>query len=993
MSSSYERPGNEITFPDEDTVLVNGSLEVKSGNAVVLQTTPTGLTTGIINCTNVVTGATNVNALASSVGNLTTVTTTLENDYHSLNSTQQQHTQDITRLGNDYTSLSNTQQGHTQDITNLQTKTTNQSAVTGSSTSFVGDVTATRFVRTGGQSTQYLMADGSVLAASNTNSNATMHFFKNSSVNVPPPSSGEIVFNSPQNSSATVLWISHMTSDGTDVHAFLKLMTPLSVLYIQDNNDSENYVKYGVVSTTSTPTMFTVTVNFTEGNGNGLTTFGHNHDVFLSIFSNNVAIDGRFTTLEGKTATLETKTFAINKANFGGDDQIVVSAVLNMQDNRIARVGDPDKDGDAVSRGYADGRYAGKSGLFDVIKDGVSTALSVGGEALDAGELAALGAAAAAITAGGGITAFVGTAIQNKLAVENFFKCDGTSVMTDDMKLGATPDEGDPEEFFSIKNVKDVQASGDVTAAKFIKKGGGLSTEFLKADGSYDSKTYITNTDGVFSVLDGAISDLQTKTQNIKNSTSQYETNHAGSLVLIRPTVLSKWTTIDKDKLLGKFTNPSVGGAQFSVATSVQIEKIYIESALWGNSSTTTRVFRFWTIGATLLADYELPRTTLEGTIYTLLLPTPLTLAPGTYRYGIGIGASGGTFTDYYSNGTYAFDSRITNVTGYYLPSNGFNAFPTQALQPNAPLCGGFFLTTPASAPTTIVADQFIKTGGGMSTEFLKSNGTYDSSAYITATDLSITNLQTLITALEDKTRFIQIILGRTTVTGELSTGTLESTRVNTPRVSGLTTTIVSPTDAVNAQYVTNQGYATQLALDIALAAKLDSSNAGGLKFCKISSAVQVGGVTGFYDLLGGPANVFGSTTFAANELKLGSVYIVKIEGIASLPINSGVSFQVRWNNLSNFQPLVTNPAVTNGAFSVTSTFTVRRTGVTGEMGHSSTIAVGGGGQTNSCCFGGGGAIPIDTTEAYAMTIVFSSTGSAVCTAHTITCARYNYVV
>lgn len=988
MSSSYERLGNEITFPDEDTVLVNGSLEVKSENAVVLQTTSTGLTTGIINCTNVVTGATNVNALAASVGNLTTVTTTLENDYNSLHSTQQGHTQDITRLGNDYASLNGTQQQHTQDITSLTNKTANQSAVTGSSTSFVGDVTATRFVRTGGQSTQYLMADGSVLAASSTNSNATMHFFKNSSVNVPPPSSGEIVFNSPQNTTATVLWISHMTSDGTDVHAFLKLMTPLSVLYIQDNNDSENYIKYGVVSTTSTPTMFTVTVNFTEGNGNGLTTFGHNHDVFLSIFSNNVAIDGRFTTLEGKTTTLETKTFAISKQFFGGADKTVLNSILNMNSNRIEAVGEPENANDVVTKTYADGTYAGKSGLLDTIKSGVSTFLGAGEDVAAAGEtLAGVGAIAATVGTAG-IATYVGTAIDNKLNAATIVRTTGENVMEADFRLGETPAEGDPEEFFSIKNVKDVQASGNVTAAKFIKKGGGLSTEFLKADGTTDNSTYITNTNGVFNVLNGSISDLQTKTQNIANSTAPYTTNHMGSIHLFRPTVLAKWTTLDRDKSDGAFSTQSVAGAQFTAVESIQIAKIYIESDIWRNASVLTRVFRFWAIGGTLIADYELPRTTLDGTLYTLLLPTPLTLAAGTYRYGIGVGASG-TFNDYYRNGTYTFDSRITGVTGYYLQNSGFGAYPTVAANTNAPLCGGFFLTTLAADPTTLTADRFIKTGGGSAGEFLKSNGTYDSAPYITASDTSIVTLQ-------NKTQFIGITLGRTTVSGELSTGTLESTRVNTPRVSGLTTTIVSPTDAVNAQYVTNQGYATQLALDIALAAKLDSSNAGGLKFCKISPAVQVGGPSGAYDLLGTPTtNVFGSTTFAANELQRGAVYIVKIEGVATLPINSGVSFQVRWDNATNFHPLVSNPAITNGAFSVTSTFTVRSTGVTGVMGHSSTISVGGGSQTNSCCFGGGGTVTIDTTGVFGVTIAFvnQSSSSALCTAHTITCARYNYVV
>ena len=157
-------------------------------------------------------------------------------------------------------------------------------------------MTANRFVKDGGTANQFLMADGSVLENSNSNANSNIYLYTNSEVHSFPPATGEVRFNATTNAATSILWLNHFTREGTDIHAFLSLITTLSVIYIQQENDANNYVKFNVNTTPVFPephVFIQLDVTCIEGAGSGLTSFGSDTKIFVSIFSNDREIDER----------------------------------------------------------------------------------------------------------------------------------------------------------------------------------------------------------------------------------------------------------------------------------------------------------------------------------------------------------------------------------------------------------------------------------------------------------------------------------------------------------------------------------------------------------------------------------------------------------------------------------------------------------------------------------------------------------------------------
>ena len=102
----------------------------------------------------------------------------------------------------------------------------------------------------------------------------------------------------------------------------------------------------------------------------------------------------------------------------------------------------------------------------------------------------------------------------------------------------------------------DLDVNGDITGDSFIKDGG-ASTEFLKADGSVDTNTYLTSTD-VDDLVDGS-------------GTANY---------------ITKWTDADTigDSII--FDN----GTNVGIGTTSPVEKLQINSGdvLINNSSIST---------------------------------------------------------------------------------------------------------------------------------------------------------------------------------------------------------------------------------------------------------------------------------------------------------------------------------------------------------------------------------------------------------------------
>ena len=261
--------------------------------------------------------------------------------------------------------LTTTVSNHTSMIMDLSNTTQNINA-TADVTNFTGQVNAGQFVKDGGTSNQFLMADGSVTENSNSNANSNIYLYRSSVITSAPPSSGEVRFNAPTNAASSILCLNHLTRDGTDIHAFLSLITTLSVIYIQEESNAENYIKFNVNTKPTLPephVFIQLDVTFTEGGGTGLTSFGPDTNIFVSIFSNDREIDERLSLVEGRTRNIN--SFA-TQTIFGG--------LVNMGNNRITNLPyTPVGEGDAASVAWV----LGQIGAFITEADAAGEFLSL----------------------------------------------------------------------------------------------------------------------------------------------------------------------------------------------------------------------------------------------------------------------------------------------------------------------------------------------------------------------------------------------------------------------------------------------------------------------------------------------------------------------------------------------------------------------------------------------------------------------------------------
>lgn len=170
-------------------------------------------------------------------------------------------------------------------------------------TPYDGEIESTGFKVTGGLSSQYLLADGSRITQSAVSGNSNFYLYNSNNSLVVPPTSGQIRYNNAVQKNATIVYISHLTSDSIDVDKFYQNVSVLNDLFIQDRNNSLNFIQYNI---TGSPTIVTnnymsVPVVVSDFGGTGETSFGATHPTLLSFFINNLEIDTRITTLETKT--------------------------------------------------------------------------------------------------------------------------------------------------------------------------------------------------------------------------------------------------------------------------------------------------------------------------------------------------------------------------------------------------------------------------------------------------------------------------------------------------------------------------------------------------------------------------------------------------------------------------------------------------------------------------------------------------------------------
>ena len=99
----------------------------------------------------------------------------------------------------------------------------------------------------------------------------------------PPPSSGKIKLNNTILASATQLYINMTNEDGYDIDLILQNLQINDIIYLQDRDDSSNFVKY-IINNTPTGThasnYHTVPIQHSSGSA----TFANNHNIFIYVF-------------------------------------------------------------------------------------------------------------------------------------------------------------------------------------------------------------------------------------------------------------------------------------------------------------------------------------------------------------------------------------------------------------------------------------------------------------------------------------------------------------------------------------------------------------------------------------------------------------------------------------------------------------------------------------------------------------------------------------
>jgi hypothetical protein len=329
------------------------------------------------------------------------------------------------------------------------------------------------------------MSDGSIIFNSQAGQ-PNIYLYNNNNSGVPEPTSGQIRANNVDNRNVTQLFISHITSDGIDIDVFLQQITTISVIYLQDRNNSNNNVRFNVTGAIiDTPNNYvTVPVLFDIAQGSGTIDFGDGHPLFMSIFDNSQLIDSRISALEIKTqnqsATSSLTTF---------------SAPISMNSHKITNLDTPINDTDAVNRLFVDNSISDLNvsqytplTQFNDLESIVIT---------NSNDIAPIKSATQNITATASLTSFIDST-QLLLDTNQFFGIKSPNLLSNYMIVTPTtintynPINMDAKELLNVSGVK--------------ISGADTSNYFIKSDGSVDTNTYLKSAD---------LSALETKTQHI----------------------------------------------------------------------------------------------------------------------------------------------------------------------------------------------------------------------------------------------------------------------------------------------------------------------------------------------------------------------------------------------------------------------------------------------------------------------------------------------
>ena len=237
-----------------------------------------------------------------------------------------------------------------QKIDNFQPSTLNQTNINGKLTT-TDDITSTKFIVQGGTNIQYLLADGSTLTQSANSGNSNFYLYTSINTSFAPPiTAGNVEYNNANQSLATIVYISHLTRDNIDIEIFFQNISTLNILYLQDQNDSTNYIRYDITgnATIVANSYISVPVAVIDSAGTGTTSFGTSHNILLSVFTNTQETNTRLSTVETKTQNI---TAVSNTTTFAGT---VECSGLNMNTNKITNLATPTLNTDATTKAYVD---------------------------------------------------------------------------------------------------------------------------------------------------------------------------------------------------------------------------------------------------------------------------------------------------------------------------------------------------------------------------------------------------------------------------------------------------------------------------------------------------------------------------------------------------------------------------------------------------------------------------------------------------------------
>lgn len=188
-------------------------------------------------------------------------------------------------------------------------------------------------ISSGGSSTLYFTTDGGVGMPSGSGSSNIYFYNSSTDTDLLNIANGQIRYNQTVQQNASQVCISHLTRDTIDIDAFLNLVDKSTLIYIQDQNTSLNYIKYSITSppSISPNNFFIFNVLFLEGEGDGLTNFANGHNILLSFFANTSAIDGRLNTLETDVINLQNNKLSL-------DGTTMMTGSIEMQNNSIDHI-------------------------------------------------------------------------------------------------------------------------------------------------------------------------------------------------------------------------------------------------------------------------------------------------------------------------------------------------------------------------------------------------------------------------------------------------------------------------------------------------------------------------------------------------------------------------------------------------------------------------------------------------------------------------------